>query len=212
MGRYKKGILGPFRGKLGTVVGASWRGIDYMRSLPEPNNKPATPAQLAQRNKISLFRGFLLGIGDIIESCFQNIEKFTPMNEALSYNMKHSIAGTYPAQSINFRHLLFSKGELMGCWLPQAVSTKNNSIDFSWRNGSFNPMRAADDQVTIVVYDPIENQFCKLVNAATRAEEMLRLILPENFSGHDVHCYISFYSTDRGLASTNEYLGTVKII
>ncbi|MBB5439938.1 hypothetical protein HDC92_003634 [Pedobacter sp. AK017] len=211
MGRIKKGILGGFSGKVGAVVGASWRGIDYMRGLPETSNKPATTAQLAQQNKMALFRGFLLGLDDIITRCFQNIEKYTPMNDALSYNMKNAIAGVYPDQSIAFDQLLFSKGELLGSWLPNAVSTTSNAIDFSWENGNFTPMRSAADQVTVVVYDPVTQQFCKLENAALRSEKAARLVLPADFKGHEVHCYISFYSESRKIAATSEYLGLVAV-
>lgn len=212
MGRIKKGILGGFSGKVGAVVGASWRGIDYMRSLPETSNKPATKAQLAQQNKMALFRGFLLGLDDIIERCFQNIKKYTPMNDALSYNMLNAITGVYPEQSIAFDQLLFSKGELLGSWQPKAFSTISNAIDFTWENGNFTPMRLADDQVTVVVYDPIAKQFCKLENASLRSEKMARLILPDTFKGHAVHCYISFYSENRKIAATNEYLGIVEVV
>ena len=31
MGTIKQGILGGFSGKVGTVVGSSWKGISYMR-------------------------------------------------------------------------------------------------------------------------------------------------------------------------------------
>ncbi|ACU02572.1 DUF6266 family protein [Pedobacter heparinus] len=212
MGRIKKGILGGFSGKVGAVVGASWRGVDYMRSLPEKSKKAATTAQLAQQNKMALFRGFLLGLDDIIARCFQNIEKYTPMNDALSYNMKNAIAGVYPDQSIAFDQLLFSKGELLGSWLPNAVSTTSNAIDFSWENGNFTPMRSAADQVTVVVYDPVTQQFCKLENAALRSEKAARLILPDTFKGHGVHCYISFYSESMKIAATNEYLGVVEVV
>lgn len=41
MGTIKKGILGGFSGKVGTVVGGSWKGISYMRSLPQKVKKPA---------------------------------------------------------------------------------------------------------------------------------------------------------------------------
>lgn len=34
MGTIKQGILGGFSGKVGNIVGASWRGIDYIRSMP----------------------------------------------------------------------------------------------------------------------------------------------------------------------------------
>jgi len=38
MGTYNKGILGAFYGKVGTVVGSTWRGKDVMRSLPRKSN------------------------------------------------------------------------------------------------------------------------------------------------------------------------------
>jgi hypothetical protein len=34
MGKISKGILGGFSGKIGNVVGATWKGIDYMRIMP----------------------------------------------------------------------------------------------------------------------------------------------------------------------------------
>ena len=33
MGKIKQGILGGFRGKVGTVIGASWNGIAYMKGI-----------------------------------------------------------------------------------------------------------------------------------------------------------------------------------
>ena len=36
MGKIKQGILGGFRGKVGTVIGASWNGISYMRGARNP--------------------------------------------------------------------------------------------------------------------------------------------------------------------------------
>lgn len=212
MGRIKKGILGPFSGKIGTVIGASWYGIDYMRALPRKSNKPASKAQLAQQNKMALLRGFLLGVDDIIAKCFQNIDKYTPMNDALSYNLLSTIEGTYPDQRINFKQLLFSKGELRGAWSPNVRSTTHNAVDFSWENGNLMSFCAADDQAILVIYDPEEKQFCILDNAALRSAKTASIIVPESFTGHAVHCYISFYSVSRKLASTNEYLGMVTVL
>lgn len=183
MGRIKKGILGGFSGKVGAVIGASWRGIDYMRGLPRNSAKPASEAQLAQQNKMTLLRNFLLGLDSIIETRFQNIEKFTPMNDALSYNLLNSIEGTYPEQSINFTQLLFSKGILMNAWSPNVISTASNTIDFTWQNGNFTPMRAADDMVTLVVYNPVKNLFCELEDGGLRSDKFSRLIVPEDFKG-----------------------------
>ena len=49
MGKIKQGILGGFKGKVGTVIGASWNGIAYMRGLPQSIKNPKTAAQQAQR-------------------------------------------------------------------------------------------------------------------------------------------------------------------
>ena len=49
MGKIKQGILGGFRGKVGTVIGASWNGIAYMRGLAQSHKNPKTAAQLQQR-------------------------------------------------------------------------------------------------------------------------------------------------------------------
>ena len=53
MGKIKQGILGGFKGKVGTVIGSSWNGIAYMRGIPQSQKDPKTSAQLTQR---SLFK------------------------------------------------------------------------------------------------------------------------------------------------------------
>ena len=50
MGKIKQGILGGFKGKVGTVIGSSWNGIAYMRGLPQSQKDPKTAAQLSQRS------------------------------------------------------------------------------------------------------------------------------------------------------------------
>ena len=50
MGKIKQGILGGFKGKVGTVIGSSWNGIAYMRGLPQSTKDCKSAAQLAQRD------------------------------------------------------------------------------------------------------------------------------------------------------------------
>ena len=62
MGKIKQGILGGFRGKVGTVIGASWNGIAYMKGLPQSQKDPKTTAQLSQR---SFFREIQRLVGQL---------------------------------------------------------------------------------------------------------------------------------------------------
>jgi hypothetical protein len=45
MGKIKQGILGGFKGKVGTVIGSSWNGIAYMRGLAQSVKNPKTAGQ-----------------------------------------------------------------------------------------------------------------------------------------------------------------------
>jgi len=54
MAHIRKGILGGFSGKVGTVIGSSWKQTMYMRSLPKSVKNPRTLAQRTQRAKFAL--------------------------------------------------------------------------------------------------------------------------------------------------------------
>ena len=51
MAIFSKGILGGFSGKVGNVIGSSWRGKDVLRSLPTKRNWVATQSQLDQQGQ-----------------------------------------------------------------------------------------------------------------------------------------------------------------
>jgi len=67
MGIIYQGILGGFSGKVGPVVGANWKGIDYMRGYVIPSN-PNTPDQQTQRSKFGAMSSIASGLlGDVIQ-------------------------------------------------------------------------------------------------------------------------------------------------
>ena len=51
MGKIGKGILGGVSGKVANVVGASWKGIDYLRAKPQSVANPRSVLQVNQRTK-----------------------------------------------------------------------------------------------------------------------------------------------------------------
>ncbi len=117
MGTYKKGILGSFSGKVGTVVGSSWNGIEYMRSLPKPSSKAPTNLQLIQRAKFGLVNGFLQPISMLVNLGYKSLAfQKTGYNLATSEIIAEAISGVYPDLEIDFSKVLFSKGSLTGVW------------------------------------------------------------------------------------------------
>ena len=52
MGTHKRGILGNFSGKVGTVIGSTWRGIWVMRGLTDAKKRQAQSGSATAAGKI----------------------------------------------------------------------------------------------------------------------------------------------------------------
>jgi hypothetical protein len=59
MARLKQGILGPVSGSVGTIVGSSWKDIDYIRSKSTKTKGDSSPLQLDNQHKFSAVINFL---------------------------------------------------------------------------------------------------------------------------------------------------------
>ena len=70
MGKIKQGILGGFKGKVGTVIGSSWNGIAYMRGLAQSVKNPKTAAQLQQRAYFKELQGL---VGQLTDEQLQSL-------------------------------------------------------------------------------------------------------------------------------------------
>ncbi|TKC06175.1 DUF6266 family protein [Pedobacter frigoris] len=103
MGKYNKGILAPFMGKVGTVVGSIWNGVHYLRSLGDYVDNPTT-AQLNVRSKMALVTQFLADLKPIINIGYSSKVKkgATAMNMATSYHLKNAVTGVAPLFSIDY--------------------------------------------------------------------------------------------------------------
>jgi hypothetical protein len=213
MGTFIKGILGGFSGKVGNVVGAFWRGIDYMRSLPRKSTKPPTEAQLKQRLTFALVTGFLRPLGALINIGFQSYKgKKTPMNAALAYHLEKAVTGVYPALEIDFTKVIYSKGNLQAPGSPSIAVTITAKINFIWTNNAPPNTNQGTDLATVLVFNPVRNQYVTLQGAAARTALGYVLSVPADFSGEDVHCWVSFVSANGKEVSDSTYLGEFTVL
>jgi len=51
MGRFTNGINSPIQGKVGTVVGSSWKGIPYVKSAYKKRTKKISKKEAGNRSK-----------------------------------------------------------------------------------------------------------------------------------------------------------------
>jgi len=179
MGTYKKGVLGFFRGKIGTVVGAVWNGIHYMRSLPDFGEDNPSPAQLNARAKIEIMGSWLKQIKAQINIGFQAFTNGTsPWSAAMGVNLKNALTGVGPDYSIDFSKLLISAGELDKINGIAVATSTDAQLDVSWvLNGSMFAGKPTD-LVTLMAYNPAQAEFVLAKDAAPRSALSYDLVVP----------------------------------
>lgn len=209
MGKIRKGILGGFSGKVGTVVGANWKGIAYMRSLPIKVKNPKTLAQRSQRNKFALTLSFLKPMTGLIRIGWKlYAQKQSPFNAAMSYTIANAITGAYPNYSIDPGAVLISRGSLAGAFNANATSTMG-SIQFTWTDNSGATTAKTTDKALLAVLNPTKNEAVFDTENATRTTAAMTLNLPADWQGNTVEVYIGFVSEDGKEVANSVYLGVV---
>lgn len=206
MARYKNGINGPVKGKIGNVVAATCRGVDYLRSLAEPSGKAPTPAQLNQRLRFALVMGWLKPLLDLINIGFQvSGGDQTPMNRAVSLHLKEAVCGTGPDYEIDFPKAVLSRGVLLPSFIEEVKVLPNALLQVKWCNFAASALNKETDLVTFIVYSSAQRKFATFKNAALREEKEVLLQLPKGFEEGVLHAYMQHVNEAGDAVSTSVY-------
>ena len=152
MGKIKQGILGGFKGKVGTVIGASWNGIAYMRGLPQSIKNPKTAAQQAQR-------AFFAEVQDLVGQLTYEQLRFlfpNPEKEMSRRNAMVKQLAALPVVEEGTKHVdlanLNSIGNAATADMPDVtVAAAGENLTISWDGASDFRSEHADEYPTIFV-------------------------------------------------------------
>jgi hypothetical protein len=205
----KNGIFGGISGKVGNIIGSSWKGIKYVRSLPVKRTKKSTPAQLEQQVKFALMMNFLRNFSTLLALTFKNYsERMSGINAALSYNLRCGITGAYPNFALNYPLIRVSQGKLPTADNACAKAGEAGRVDFSWINNAGFMSASQSDFAILVIYNPITKMASYTLQVATREAGTASLYIPEN-RGYAVETWLAFMSFDTRNLSNSIYTGTV---
>ena len=193
MGIFKQGPFGPFLGKVGNLVGSTWRSINYLRILPDSVYNPNTPAQVSQRTKFRLVVHFLRPLLSFVRMGYKGYAvDMSAYNAALSYLIKNAVSGSYPDQAIAYSAVLVSRGNLRGVVAATAAAAGSSVIEVSWEDNS--ELQDADpgDKAIVVVYNPAKADVCWTLEGGTRADTLAQITVPSAYVGDTVQVYLAF--------------------
>lgn len=205
MGTIKQGILGGFSGKVGTVIGSSWKGISYMRGRAQSVKNPRTEGQMVQRSKFTLTLNFLKPITTYIRLSFKvYANKQTAFNAAMSYTVKNAIAGDFPDYALDFSRALVSRGNLTQPMNAHATMASGN-VNIGWNDNSGQGDAQATDVAMPLAFNVDKGEAVFNTAAAT-------LAFPADWMGDTVELYIGFASADGINVANSIYLGNHAVI
>lgn len=207
MGRVKEGAFGGFSGKVGKVVGASWRDIDYIRSLPARVNDPKTKKQLKQRSRLSVAMNFLGTITPFLRIGFQSqaTGRMTAFNAAMSYNMKFAVKEGDQGVGLDYPNVLVSQGLLSNASNVHA-EVGESELRVHWEANAEGKSHA-DDMAMLVAHNPARGVSVYDLNAGKRANKKAGLPLPPGWKGNDIETYLAFKAADGTVVSDSLYIG-----
>ncbi len=129
MGTYKQGILGSFIGKVGTVVGSTWRGIAVMRSLASKVANPRTAAQVAVRNRLAAVSKTLRPFLETIRRGFIASGTAPSWSLAIKVNREKTLPNDQGVYILRPEDIVLSNGTDN---FPVTATLNGTSLSLSW--------------------------------------------------------------------------------
>ena len=212
MGRIKKGILGGFSGTVGNVVGANWKSIAYMRSLPQKVKNPKTEAQQEQRSKFAIALHWLKPMTVFLRTGWkQYAHRQSEFNAAMSYTLANAIIGNYPNYFIVESKVLVSRGTLTPP-IGATASLTSGTLTVTWNNNSGTGTAQATDKTLIAVLNPQKGEAVTIIDGAKRNATSQTVALPATaWMADTVHFYFGFISDNNKEVSNSVYLGNTVV-
>lgn len=210
MAKIKKGILGPLSGKLGPVIGSTWKGVSYLKTVPRTTakNQTFTTKQLAHQAKFKFLHLWLTPFHPYVTIGFANLAKgLTEINMAFKINYTSALQGTYPDFYMDYDQVWLSKGTLTNLSVTSMVLDTADTLKLNWVDHS--RLGEHNDQVMLVIYCPALKIADGGVGFAKRSDYQLEFKFNSKMINQDLEVFISTVSLNRKKVSNSEYLGRI---
>lgn len=209
MGVIKRGILGGFSGKVGGVVGSSWKGISVMRSMPLTVANPKTVKQIKQRSKFSKLSK--LG-SDLLTSTIKPYwDRFAQMKSGFNAFIEVNKGAFDENGNFDFPKLVLSQGRLGDTPFTFVLGSGGTELVLVYDSTQEGPFIDYYDLGNIVALTPDGEVFYASGPVPERIfpDDFFIPIKPED-AGKTLHVYLMFMRKDGTIVSNSTY-NTFKI-
>lgn len=203
----KGGVNGPFSGRVGSVVGSSWRKINYIKGFRRIKDiKPVPSAkQAVQQQKFKLLNSFFMYMEEMLGIGFgQYTDRCTARNAAFRYNYDHAFVMDDGELKLNYAKLAFSRGALYTAGAEKAWPA-NGEIKVSWNTKTYGVDGQLDDVGYAIAYFPRFDLF-EGSHALRHVGEVTFTFFKEFVPGDELHIWLFFADSKKKRASRTVYI------
>ena len=215
MGKVQQGILDGFIGKVGTVVGAFWKGKPVMRAYKRQIRDANSEDQQLIRIRFSAagriaaaFRtALLVGFRSLAQS-----NRMTEGNVFVKLNWGHVHADISGSATVDYEDLVIAQGGLPEIQFGNATFENPLQVDVPINDSASVIGSHRDDTAYVFVYSP-EAGAGILSDTGVRVDEEVSIHVPAYWNGHRVHVFgfgkgSESNDLNPGTVSNSRYLGS----
>lgn len=211
MAKFKKGILGPISGKIGPVIGSSWKGIPYLKAVAKnPKVRVPTPAQQAHHQKFAYLTRWLKPLHPYLTVGFKNLaENTTEISAAFSHNFKMALMGSGDNLYIDYPSVCISKGKLKGIQQLNIVLVNENTVHLSWQSEE-GALSKHNDQLMLVLYNNELGIADGFIGGTKRSARTCTFSFEGRLVGKHFHAFVGLIALNGHEISESQYLGKIE--
>lgn len=207
MARIKQGILGGFSGKIGNIVGSSWKGIAVMKTLPLSVSNPKTAKQVEQRGYFSeaveLAQTILVGI---IKPLW---DRFAVKKSGFNAFMQDFIKLRASSDLASKVKMAMGQMDILSVFNASATAN-NHKLTLDWVDDSGTGLKLPNDEIYCLVLDSNLKHVAHGGNIAIREDEIALITLPDTVTaGMTLNVYAAARRADGTVVSDTNYASVV---
>jgi len=204
MAKLKQGILGGISGKIGNIIGSSWKGIAVIKTKPLSVANPRSAGQVAQRTAMTAAVVFVKNIlAQVVKPLWdRNAQYMSGYNAWIKDNIGsfNSIGVFDPAAAV------MSKGKMAATVIDDPEgSAGSGRASIQWSDDSGEGYKLITDVPFLVMYNATTKGVVGYQTGETRADELSVNAMPSgSLAGHVIHFWAMFRRAD-GTIIGNQY-------
>jgi hypothetical protein len=211
MGILNNGIFGGFSNKTGPLVGRKVKGRNVITGLHHYPKGPVDEKVRLSQQKLVLMNGFLGQISLVIANGFKEYaQKSTTINAAYKHNYPNAFVQTPEGLVLDYSKLVYSRGKVSTPCAPK-VTAVAGGLQFAWQNAVQNEFNLYMDRASVVVYNADKRIAVIKENVALRKDLGYVFELPNDFTGDELHCYMSFNSANGKVVGDSVWCGEIVV-